>query len=86
MLADHRDLASIRLTPIDPRLVAAQQLSQHVRVMHIRCSRRHRVDQLGFAVHVDMELDVEYHFWPLRSGTPPAHAPPSCFRSNSVLP
>src|SRR3954447_9134818 len=34
MLADRRLLAAIRLIPINPRLLAVQQLAQHIRVVH----------------------------------------------------
>jgi hypothetical protein len=59
MRADHCGLPAIGLIPINPRLIAVQQLAQHGRVMHIRRRCRHRVDQLGLAVHAEVQLHSE---------------------------
>src|SRR5262249_2027245 len=39
MFADHSLLAAIRLISVDPRLLAVQQLAQHVRIVHISSGR-----------------------------------------------
>jgi len=54
MLAERRPLAAIRLISINPRLLAAQQMAQHIRIVHIGSAGRHGVDQLGVAVYADM--------------------------------
>jgi len=59
MLADHSLLAGIHLIAINPRLLAVQQLPQHVRIVHVGCGRCHGVDQLGPAVRTDMQLHAE---------------------------
>src|SRR6516165_6356251 len=65
VLADHRPLSPISLIAIDPRLLPVQQLPQHLRIMHVRRRRRHRMDQLGPAVHADVQLHTKIPLLPL---------------------
>src|SRR5436190_223967 len=59
VIADHVFLPSIGLIAIHPRLVAVQQPAKQLCVMHVCCGGLHRVDQLGLAVHPDVQLHPE---------------------------
>src|SRR3954464_14328892 len=59
VIADHVFLPPIGLIAIHPRLVAVQQPAKQLCVMHVCCGGLHRVDQLGLAVHPDVQLHPE---------------------------
>jgi len=59
MLPDQFLLPSVASVAIDSPLATMQQVRQRVLVMHIRCARGHRVNQLGLAVDADVGLHPE---------------------------
>src|SRR6266568_2588188 len=59
LLPDQRLLSGVTGITVDPPLGAVQQVRQRMLVMHVGRTRRHRMNQLGLAVHADVRLHPE---------------------------
>src|SRR6266567_1442556 len=60
LLPDQCLLSGVTGVTVDPPLAAVQQVRQRMLVMHVGRTRRHRMNELGLAVHADVRLHPDH--------------------------